>query len=83
MSAFTEIICREKLQEYMNAETAVLSGQSYKIGSRALTRADLQWIQEGITLWSKRLEALGGSIEPGHTTNSGGIVVKRVIFRDL
>lgn len=83
MSAFTATICREKLKEYMDAETAVLSGQSYKIGTRALTRADLQWIQEGITLWGKRLEALGESIEQGNTNNSRGVVVKRVVFRDL
>ena len=33
--------CKEMINSYIEAEKSVLLGQSYKIGSRELTRADL------------------------------------------
>ena len=33
--------CKEMINSYLEAEKAVLTGQSYKIGTRELTRADL------------------------------------------
>jgi hypothetical protein len=53
-----------KLQEYLDAETAILTGQEYRIGSRWLTRADLSSVQEGISIWNARVQNL---------TRSGGI----------
>lgn len=49
-----------QLNAYIAAETAVLGGQSYKIGERELRRADLGTIREGIVYWDgwvKRLTA--------------------------
>lgn len=39
---------RERLQLYLNAEEKILQGQSYTIGSRQLTRADLTAVQKKI-----------------------------------
>jgi len=40
---------RERLAEYVIAETTILKGaQQYSIGSRTLTRADLQYIKDTI-----------------------------------
>lgn len=42
-------IQRERLQKYLDAEDAILAGQSYKIGSRELTRADLSEVRQVIS----------------------------------
>lgn len=47
-----------QLDSYLAAETAALTGQSYEINGRKLTRADLADIQAGITLWSRRIGEL-------------------------
>ena len=60
--------------EYITAERAVLQGQSYSIGDRTLTRADLTKIQDGRAFWAAEIL----SIEQG----SRGIRIRRVIPRD-
>jgi hypothetical protein len=45
---------KRRLQMYLEAEEMILRGQSYKIGSRALTRADLASVQGEI----RRLEVV-------------------------
>lgn len=43
-------IQRERLQKYIDAEDAILNGaQSYQIGQRTLTRADLSEIRKVIS----------------------------------
>lgn len=51
------------LQAYLAAETAVLSGQSFRFGERQLTRADLAEIRAGRREWEvkARTETNGGS----------------------
>ena len=67
MAIFSKEICQKKLDEYLAAETAVLSSQSYTIGGRSLTRANLTEIRKGMEVWADRLnaaeraEALGGN----------------------
>lgn len=39
---------------YIAAETAVLSGQSFEVAGRRLTRADLAEIREGRKEWERR-----------------------------
>jgi len=53
-----------RLTDYLAAEEAVLAGQSYTLSSRSVTRADLQWIQEGVKIWDQRVKNL--------STTSGG-----------
>ena len=50
---------KERLAQYYEAEERVLKGQSYRIGTRQVTRADLGAIQSGI----KELEAEGAALE--------------------
>lgn len=63
MAGITLQQAEAKLAEYLAAETAVLSKQSYTIGGRALTLADLTSIQEGIKIWNDRATALGAVSE--------------------
>ncbi|UAT32642.1 DUF6148 family protein [Bacillus badius] len=48
------------LDAWYNAELAVSTGQSYSIGSRSLTRANLSEIREQIKYWEDRVAQLRG-----------------------
>lgn len=58
MPGITLAIAQARLQSYLDAEAAVLTGQSYTISGRALTRADLDSIQQGIKIWDDRIADL-------------------------
>lgn len=58
MAGITLAQAQAQLDTYLAAETAVLSSQSYEIAGRKLTRADLDAIQRGVTLWNGRVVAL-------------------------
>ena len=61
-------ILRRRLEQYLLAESAILSGQSYTIGDRSLTRADLKAVQE-------KIEDLLTELNAG-----GRVSAKRVVF---
>lgn len=56
MAGITLAVAQTRLDEYLAAEAAVLSGQQYQIAGRMLKRADLQFIQEGIRIWDERVK---------------------------
>lgn len=58
MAGITLAQAEAQLASYLAAETAVLSGQSYSLAGRQLTRANLQFIQQGIAIWNKRVQQL-------------------------
>lgn len=58
MAGITLTQAEERLSLYLDAETKVLQGQSYRIGERQLTRADLSEIRAGIDIWDARVKAL-------------------------
>ena len=66
---------RTTLQMWLDAERAVATGQSYKIGTRSLTRANLADIRESIQFWRREIARL----EAKHT----GASVFRAVPRDL
>lgn len=67
----------ERLKQYLEAEQAILvSGQSYKIGNRTLTRADLAEIRKQIN----SLISAGATVDDNK--NSRACRAKRVIMRD-
>jgi hypothetical protein len=47
-----------RLQDYLNAEAAILSGQEYSIGTRRMKRADLSEVRAGIESWDRRVKQL-------------------------
>lgn len=47
----------DMLAAYLAAEVAVLKGQSYRLGDRQLTRADLAEIQRGRQEWQRAVAA--------------------------
>ena len=58
MSVITKDVAREMLSLWLDAERAVTTGQSYSIGTRSLTRANLAEISERITYWRNELSKL-------------------------
>lgn len=51
---------KQHLDAWLNAELAVSTGQSYRIGTRQLDRASLSEIRERITYWQKEVSRLSG-----------------------
>jgi hypothetical protein len=58
MAGITASEAADRLQDYLNAEETVLSGQSYSIGIRSFTRANLKEIREGIDYWDNKVQEL-------------------------
>lgn len=69
---------KENLKMWLTAERAVATGQSYRIGTRSLTRASLREITERIRFWRGEVSRLQCGIN-----KSGGVRVLRVVPRDL
>lgn len=61
IGGITKEIAQKHLDEWLEAELAVTTNQSYHIGSKSLTRANLDEIRKTIEYWSgkvKELEAM-------------------------
>lgn len=74
MAGVTLAQAEAMLALYLTAEEKVLLGQSYSIGDRALTRADLRWIVSSRKEWEKKVAQLSAG-RTGPTTT-------RVLPRD-
>lgn len=61
MAGITLAQAEAQLTVWVNAMTAVASGQSYSIGSRSLTRANLTEIRETIDYWDAKVKNLTAS----------------------
>lgn len=66
MSAISLSTAQQMLQDYLAAETAIVTGnQGYTIGSRTFRKADLKEIREGVAYWTMMVNR--------RTSGSGGI----------
>lgn len=54
---------KERLSAYYEAELAILSGQSYTIGTRSLTRANLAFVRDQIDSLETQVEELKSMAE--------------------
>ena len=70
MAGITLAQAEARLAAYLAAEDAVLSGQSYEIAGRRLTRADLADIAEGIDRWDARVKQLSLSSSGSNRSRS-------------
>lgn len=67
---------KEHLRIWLDAEKAVATGQSYKIGTRSLTRASLKDIKDSIKFWRNEVDRLESGAGKGAR-------VFRAVPRDL
>lgn len=58
-------MCQKKLNTWLAAEEAIATGQSYQIGSRMLTRADLKRVREEMEYWAGKLAEAGAEDKHG------------------
>ena len=58
MAGITLAIATARLNDYLDAEAKVLDALEKKIGDRAIKRAELAQIQEGIRIWDSRVKDL-------------------------
>ena len=59
LSETRKIYLKRRLELYLAAEEMILRGQSYRIGTRSLTRADLTAVQGEIRRLEAAIEADG------------------------
>ena len=64
MMVFTKEMCEKHLNIWLEADLKVAQGQSYTIGARTLTRANVSEIARNIELWAERLEQASGKAGP-------------------
>lgn len=67
---------QEMLQTWKDAEKAVATGQSYKIGSRSLQRVNISEIRKQINYWRNEIERIKNG-------RRRGARVMRAVPRDL
>ncbi len=78
MAGITLKIAQKHLNAWLEAELAVTTNQSYTIGSRSLTRADLSDIREQIVFWESKVAQLENQQKRG-----GRNRIIRIVPRDL
>ncbi len=78
MAGITLETAQKHLNAWLKAELTVTTGQSYTIGSRALTRANLTEIRNSIDYWNEKVHKLENVQRKG-----GRNRIKRGVIRDL
>lgn len=78
MAGITLEVAQKHLDAWLEAELTVTTGQSYTVGSRALTRANLTEIRNSIDYWNGKVQKLEKLQHKG-----GRNRIKRVVPRDL
>lgn len=78
MAVFSKELCEKKLKTWLAAEESIATGQSYQIGNRMLTRADLKQVREEMEYWAGKLAEAEKEERTGGRNRS-----YRVVFRDL
>lgn len=73
MGALSLTQAQTQLNLYIAAEKKVLRGQSYTLGTKTVTRADLGEIRKGISYYNRMVTKL---------TNGGAMRVRRILPRD-
>ena len=78
MSAIQLEVAKKHLNAWLEAELAVTQAQSYTIGSRKLTKANLTEIRNAIAYWEGKVEQLEKIKKHGARNKT-----KRFVPRDL
>ena len=58
MSTISLEVAKKHLEAWLEAELSVTVNQSYTIGSRSLTRANLSEIRKQIEFWNNKVQSL-------------------------
>lgn len=61
MAGITEAQAQARLDALLAAHDAIVTGQSYTIEDRTLTRSNLKEVQAAIEYWDNKVKQLSGS----------------------
>lgn len=78
MAIFSKELCQKKLNTWLAAEEAVATGQSYQIGSRMLTRANLKQIRAEMEYWAEKLAQAEAEEKAGGRNRAYRAVIRDV-----
>ncbi len=78
MAGITLTQARQHLLAWLEAELAITTSQSYTIGSRSLTRANLDEVRKQVAFWENKVAELENIAK-----RKGRNRVMRVVPRDL
>ena len=78
MAGITLETAKRHLDAWLEAEIAVTNAQSYTIGSRVMTKADLEEIRKTIDYWNNKVAELENIAKYGGRNRA-----KRAVPRDL
>lgn len=78
MAGITLKVAQKKLNLWLEAQDIIATGQSYTIGSRTMTRANLTEVRNMIEYWNDWVTKLENAKKTG-----GRNRVQRVVPRDL
>lgn len=78
MAGITLETAKRHLDAWLEAEIAVTNAQSYTIGSRVMTKADLEEIRKTIDYWNNKVAQLETVAKYGSRNRA-----KRAVPRDL
>jgi hypothetical protein len=65
MAVFSKELCQKKLNTWLEAEEKIATGQSYQMGTRMLTRADLESVREEMEYWAGKLAEVENETKTG------------------
>lgn len=71
-TGLTLAVAQAHLDEWVAADSAVSSGQSYSIDGRSLTRANVADIRDQITYWNNQVNSLTAKAAGN---NNGGVSI--------
>lgn len=78
MAGITKEQAQKHLDIWLEAEAQIATGQSYQIGSRQLTRADLASVRKQIDYWNNKVMQ-AEAVENKHGRNRA----YHFVYRDL
>lgn len=78
MAGITLETAKRHLDAWLEAELAVTNAQSYTIGSRTMTKANLNEIRKSIEYWQEKVTVLENAAKYGGRNRA-----KRFVPRDL
>lgn len=78
MAVFSKELCKQKLKTWLDAEEAITTGQSYQIGNRTLTRADLKQVREQMEYWAGKLAQAEAEEKQGGRNRAYRAVIRDV-----
>lgn len=78
MAIFSKELCKRKVETWLAAEEAIATGQSYQLGTRMLTRANLTAVRNELEYWAGKLAEAEAEEKQGGRNRAYRAVIRDV-----